>query len=75
MRALAPQAAPMTTSEDGVILLAQFTSYMGLVFAVAGIVAGVERLNRYCPDGAGQRPKLIAIPIADQQARLRQKRS
>jgi hypothetical protein len=65
----------MIPSEDGMILLAQLTSYVGLVFAVAGIVAGVERLNQSCPDGAGQRPKLIAIPIADQQARLRQKRS
>jgi hypothetical protein len=51
------------------MLLLQFASYIGLVFAAAGIVAGVEWLNQYYPDGAGRRPKLIAIPIADRHAR------
>jgi hypothetical protein len=64
----------MASPEDGMILLTQLSGYVGLILAVAGIVFGVERLNHHCPDGAGQRPKLIAIPIDNRDARLRQKR-
>jgi len=53
------------------IFIVQLIGYIALILAVGGIVAGIEALNRHCPDGAAQRPKPVAIPVGDRHARLR----
>ncbi|HXZ00119.1 MAG TPA: hypothetical protein VEI03_08970 [Stellaceae bacterium] len=52
--------------------------YIISIIATAGIVAGIEALNRCWSHGAGWRPRPVAIPVArrqpHRQPRLRQDR-